>query len=145
MSSITEESNSKYSQIKKTTQGLGMYNEDLPIAGSYTDSGNLRFTAEEDTLSKVQAGIFGRWANDEAQAYVDSEFKTIRKENIDELLDLGMKSSEYRKLKEKIKDNLKALLLGGFIVFGWLITSLLANLIPSTLSLPIISVIVVVK
>lgn len=91
-----------YSQIKKTTQGLGMYDEDLPIAGSYTDSGNLRFTADESDWGKIQAGVFGQWANDEAQAYVDSEFKTIKKESIDELIDLGMKSSDYRKLKEKI-------------------------------------------
>lgn len=91
-----------YSQIKKTTQGLGMYDEDLPIAGSYTDSGNLRFTADESTWGKVQAGVFGRWANDEAQAYVDSEFKTINKASIDELVDLDMVSSEYRKLKSKI-------------------------------------------
>ena len=91
-----------YSQIKKTVQGLGMYDEDLPIAGSYTDSGNLRFTADESTWGKVQAGLFGRWANDEAQAYVDSEFKTINKASIDELIDLDMISSEYRKLKAKI-------------------------------------------
>ncbi len=91
-----------YSQIKKTTQGLGMYDEDLPIAGSYTDSGNLRFTAGDSTWDKVQAGVFGRWANKEAQAYVDSEFKSIDKENIDELIDLGMTSSEYKKLKEDI-------------------------------------------
>ena len=91
-----------YGQIKKTTQGLGMYDEDLPIAGSYTDSGNLRFTAGDSTWDKVQAGVFGRWANKEAQAYVDSEFKSIDKENIDELIDLGMTSSEYRKLKEDI-------------------------------------------
>ena len=88
-----------YSQIKKTTKGLGMYDEDLPIAGSYTDSGNLRFTAKEDTWSKVQAGIFGQWANDEAQAYVDSDFKTIHKDNVDEMIDLGMISSEYRKYR----------------------------------------------
>ena len=85
-----------YGQLKKTTKGLGMYDEDLPIAGSYTDSGNLRFTAEEDTWSKLQAGIFGQWANEEAQKYVDSDFKTINKDNIDELIELGMTSSEYR-------------------------------------------------
>lgn len=90
---------SGYGQIKKTTKGLGMYDEDLPIAGSYTDSGNLRFTAKEDTWSKVQAAIFGQWANEEAQAYVDSEFKTIHKDNVDELIDLGMTSSEYREYR----------------------------------------------
>lgn len=93
---------SGYGQLKKTTKGLTMYDEDLPIAGSYTDSGNLRFTADDSTWGKIQAGIFGQWASDEAQAYVDSEFKSINKENIDELIDLGMTSSEYRKLKADI-------------------------------------------
>lgn len=93
---------SGYGQLKKTSQGLAMYDEDLPIAGSYTDSGNLRFTADDSTWGKVQAGIFGQWASDEAQAYVDSEFKSIDKENINELVDLGMTSSEYRKLKADI-------------------------------------------
>ena len=93
---------SGYSQIKKTTKGLGMYDEDLPIAGSYTDSGNLRFTADDSTWGKIQAGIFGQWASEEAQEYVDSDFKTINKSNIEEMLDLGMISSEYRKLKENI-------------------------------------------
>ena len=90
---------SGYSQIKKTTKGLGMYDEDLPIAGSYTDSGNLRYTVEDDTWSKIQAGIFGQWANQSAQDYIESEFKTINKSNIDELIDLGMNSTEYRKYK----------------------------------------------
>lgn len=88
-----------YSQIKKTTKGLGMYDEDLPIAGSYTDSGNLRFMADDSNWGKIQAGLFGQWATDEAQEYIDSDFKTIRSTDIDEMLELGMVSSEYRDYK----------------------------------------------
>jgi len=93
-----------YGQIKKTAGGLGMYDDELPVAGSYTDSGNLRFTAEEDTWSKIQAGLFGQWANPNAKAYIDSEFKSISKANIDELAELGYDSKEYNKYKSGLNE-----------------------------------------
>lgn len=89
-----------YGQLKKTTKGMKMYDDDLPIAGSYTDSGNLRFTADTDLAGKIKADLFGEYSNDEAQEYIDSGFKTIQKNNIQELVDLGMKSSEYRDYRE---------------------------------------------
>ena len=91
-----------YGQIRKTYQGLKMYDDDLPVAGSYTNSGNLRFTADEDLSSKIKAGLFGQYASDEAQAYIDSGFKSIHKNSIEELVDLDMVSSEYRTLKSNI-------------------------------------------
>ena len=93
-----------YSQLKKTTSGLKMYDDDLPVAGSYTDSGNLRFTAEDDPMSKLQAAIFGQWANPNAKEYIDSEFKSIDKSNIDELVDLGFDSNEYKDYKEGLNE-----------------------------------------
>lgn len=93
-----------YGQLKKTIGGLGMYDEELPVAGSYTDSGNLRFTAEEDAWSKVQAGLFGQWANPNAKEYIDSGFKSIDKENIDELAELGFDSKEYNKYKKGLNE-----------------------------------------
>lgn len=93
-----------YSQIKKTTSGLGMYDDDLPISGSYTDSGNLRFTAEDDPMSILQAGIFGQWANPNAKEYIDSEFKSIDKSNIDELVELGFDSNKYRDYKKGLNE-----------------------------------------
>lgn len=89
-----------YSQAKKTVKGLSMYSNDVP--GSYTDSGNLRYTVEEDVGSKVQAALFGAYANPYAQDYIDSGYKTINKDNIDEMVGLDMNSTEYRQFKSNI-------------------------------------------
>ena len=86
-------------QINKTVQGLSMYDEDLPVAGSYTNGGDLRFTADESLGGKIKSALFGRWASESAQDYVDSGFKTVKKSNIEEMLELGMNSTEYRKYR----------------------------------------------
>lgn len=88
------------SQIKKTVKGLSLYANDLP--GSYTDSGDLRYTVEDDVGSKVQAAIFGAYANPYAQDYVDSGYKSIKKDNIDEMVGLDMNSTEYRQFKSDL-------------------------------------------
>lgn len=93
-----------YSQIKKTTGGLAMFDDELPVAGSYTDGGNLRFSVEDTPINRIQAGIFGKWANEEARKYIDSDFETIKKSNIEELAELNMKSSEYRKYKKGLSE-----------------------------------------
>lgn len=64
-----------YGQIKKTAQGLGMFDDDRPIAGSYTDSGNLRFSVEDTVGNRVQAALFGQYANENARAYFDGEIE----------------------------------------------------------------------
>ena len=86
-------------QLTKTIQGLSMYDDDLPVAGSYTNSGDLRFTADESLGGMIKSALFGRWASDSAQEYVDSGFKTVKKSNIDEMVDLDMSSTEYRKYR----------------------------------------------
>ena len=91
-----------YGQAKKTTGGLEMFDSDLPVPGSYTDSGNLRFDIEPTRKNIIKSAIFGKWANEEAQKYIDSGFKTINKSKIDEFKAMGMKSSEYKKLKAEI-------------------------------------------
>jgi hypothetical protein len=83
-----------YGQIKKTIGGLEMYNNEVP--GSYTDSGNLRFTADTDTGSIIKNALFGKWADDEAREYRESGYKTISEKNIEEMTELEMNSSEYR-------------------------------------------------
>ena len=85
-----------YNQIKKSINGTKMYDKNLPIAGSYTDSGNLRFEADESTIGKVKAFLFGPYSSKEAQDYIDSGFKTINKSRLDEMKKLKMSSSEYR-------------------------------------------------
>ena len=88
------------SQIKKTIKGLSMYSNDVP--GSYTDSGDLRYTVEDDVGSKVQAALFGAYANPYSQDYIESGFKTIKKDNIEEMVGLDMNSTEYREFKKNL-------------------------------------------
>ena len=85
-------------QLKKTIDGASMYLNDVP--GSYSNNGDLRYTVDEDIGSKVQAAIFGAYANPYAQDYVDSGYKTIKSDNIDEMVGLGMNSTEYRNYKK---------------------------------------------
>ena len=85
------------SQLKKTAKGLAMYLNDVP--GSYTQNGDLRYTVDDNLLRKVQAGIFGAYANPYAQDYTDSGYKAINQDDMAEMLDLNMNSSEYRKYK----------------------------------------------
>lgn len=89
-----------YSQIKKTTKGLSMYDDKLPVAGSYTKSGNLRFTADESLPGKIKTGLFGQYSSKSAQDYIDSGFKSINKSKIDEMIDLDMNSTEYRNYRD---------------------------------------------
>lgn len=89
-----------YGQLRKTIQGLKMYDDKLPIAGSYTDSGNLRFTADDSTTGKIKSALFGRYSSQEAQDYIDSGYKSINKSKIDEMIDLDMNSTEYRNYRD---------------------------------------------
>lgn len=88
-----------YGQLKKTTKGLAMYNKKNEVKGSYTDSGNLRFTADTSTGGKIKAGLFGQWASKDAKDYINSGYKTINQKRTQELKDLNMTSSEYRKYR----------------------------------------------
>ena len=44
-------------QFKKSVEGLSMYDKNLPIAGSYTSAGKLRFEADTSPLGVVQPAI----------------------------------------------------------------------------------------
>ena len=90
-------------QIKKTIEGLGMYDDNLPIAGSYTDSGKLRFEAPEDTLGKLQAAIFGQYASKNAREYFDNGYQPLTEKQINTALDAGLNINEYREYNSGIK------------------------------------------
>lgn len=94
-----------YGQIKKTTKGSLMYNKKLPLPGSYTDSGNLRFNADESTGGKIKAVLFGQYSSEEAQKYIDSGYKSINKNYIEEMKKLKMNSSEYRKYRNGLSNS----------------------------------------
>ena len=89
-------------QLKKTIDGASMYLNDVP--GSYTNSGDLRFTVEDDIGNKVKAVIFGTYANPYAQDYIESGYKTIKKDNIEEMVGLDMNSTEYRQYRKGLSN-----------------------------------------
>lgn len=91
-------------QLKKTIEGLSMYNEDLPIAGSYTNSGKLRYTVSEDLGTKIKAGIFGQYSVKEAKEYFDEGYSPLTEKQTQELVELDIPMSDYRQYKDKLKE-----------------------------------------
>jgi hypothetical protein len=89
-----------YGQFKKTKQGLEMFSDEHPVAGSYTDSGNLRFPIEDTPLNRVQAGIFGQYASENARDYFDNERNPLKEKQIQEYKDLEMPIKEYWEYRE---------------------------------------------
>jgi hypothetical protein len=89
-----------YGQLKKTAQGLGMFSEDHPIAGSYTNSGNLRFPVEDTLGNRIQAGLFGQYASGNARDYFDNERSPLKEKQIQEFIDVGMTIQDYWKYRD---------------------------------------------
>ncbi len=92
-----------YGQFKKSYNGLKMFDEDNIITGSYTDSGNLRFPVEDTFVNRVQAGIFGQYANENAREYFDKNFAPLEPKQTEELSKSNMSIQDYRKYREDIK------------------------------------------
>ena len=97
-----------YSQIKKTTQGLGMFSDEHPVTGSYTDSGNLRFPVEKTFGNVLQAGVFGQYASENARDYFDNERSPLKEKQIQEFIDVDIPIKDYWDYREglaKLKTN----------------------------------------
>lgn len=92
-----------YGQIKKTAAGLNMFSDDHPVAGSYTDSGKLRFPVEDTPLNRVQAAIFGQYASKNAREYFDNDYAPLSEKQIQEYIDVDMPIKEYREYREGLK------------------------------------------
>ena len=90
-------------QIKKTIGGLKMFSDDLPVTGSYTDKGDLRFPVKENPANVVQAAIFGQWANKNAREYFDKEVGVMDGNDIEEYRDLNIPISDYWKYREELR------------------------------------------
>ena len=93
-----------YGQLKKTAGGVEMFVGDKPVAGSYTDSGNLRFPVEETPMNVVHAAIFGKWANKNAQDYIDNERMPLKEKQIQEYKDLEMPIQDYWEYREGLSE-----------------------------------------
>ena len=89
-----------YGQVKKTVKGLDMFSDEHPIAGSYTDSGNLRFPVEDTIGNRVQAGIFGQWASENARDYFDNERSPLKEKQIQEFIDVDIPIRDYWEYRE---------------------------------------------
>jgi hypothetical protein len=90
-----------YGQAKKTAQGLKMFSDDHPIAGSYTEAGNLRFNVEDTVGNRIKAGIFGQYASENARKYFDQEQKTLYPEQAELLAGLDIPIEEYWDYREQ--------------------------------------------
>lgn len=93
-----------YGQLKKTTQGLKMFSDDHPIAGSYTDAGNLRYDVEDTVGSRIKAGIFGQYASENAQKYFDQEQRTLNPEQTEIFAGLNIPIEEYWKYRDSYNE-----------------------------------------
>ena len=93
-----------FGQIKKTAKGLKMFSDEHPVAGSYTDSGNLRFPVEDTPLNRVQAGVFGQYANKNARIYFDEDYAPLKEKQIQEYAESEMPIADYWKYREGLKD-----------------------------------------
>ena len=90
-------------QIRKTIQGLSMFDDDLPVSGSYTDSGKLRFPVEDTLLNRFQAALFGQYASKNAREYFDEGYSPLGEEQIQEYMDTEMPISEYWDYRDGLK------------------------------------------
>jgi len=93
-----------YGQIKKTAAGLQMFDENLPVAGSYTDSGNLRFPVEATAGNVAQAAVFGQYASQNAREYFDKGYAPLKKKQIQEFKDVSIPIKDYWKYREGLRE-----------------------------------------
>ena len=89
-----------YGQAKKTYQGVKMFDDDLPIAGSYTKSGSLRFPVEETPLNVLQAALFGQYASANARDYFDNERSPLKEKQIEEFKEVDIPIADYWEYRE---------------------------------------------
>ena len=93
-----------YGQVRKTTQGLSMFSDEHPIAGSYTDSGNLRFPVAPTVGNVAQAALFGQWASKNARDYFDNEYAPLKQKQVQEFIDLDIPIKDYREIRGELAD-----------------------------------------
>lgn len=91
-------------QIRKTNQGIAMFSDEHPVAGSYTDSGSLRFPVEETPWNVAQAAVFGQYANKNARTYFDEGYAPLKENQIKEYAKADMPIADYWKYREGLKD-----------------------------------------
>lgn len=91
-------------QIKKTVEGLSMFSDEHPVAGSYTDSGNLRFPVEDTFGNRLQAGLFGQYASQNARDYFDNGRSPLKEKQIQEYMDVDIPIRDYWEYREGLAE-----------------------------------------
>lgn len=84
-------------QLKKTIEGASMYTHD--VAGSYTSTGKLRFTAKNDPLSVAQNLLFGQYSSKEAREYFNNGYAPLTEKQTKEFKELGVSMNTYRQYR----------------------------------------------
>ena len=92
-----------YGQMKKSLKGIQMFDDDLPIAGSYTDSGKLRFSVDDDIPTRLQAAVFGQYASENARDYFDNGRSPLTEKQTRELVMLDIPIKQYWKYRQDLK------------------------------------------
>ena len=103
-----------YGQIKKTFSGLSMFDENLPVSGSYTKNGlidkvvgrspgKLRYEVEQTPLSMLQAAVFGQYASENARDYFDNGRTPLTPSQLEEFAEVDMPMKDYWKYREELK------------------------------------------
>lgn len=92
-----------YGQLKKTLKGVAMFDEDLPIAGSYTDSGKLRFSVDDNLPTRLQAAVFGQYASENARDYFDNGRTPLTEKQTRELVMLDIPIRRYWDYRQGLK------------------------------------------
>lgn len=87
-------------QLKKSVEGLKMFNKDLPISGSYTDSGNLRFPVDDTIKNRAQAFLFGQYASENAREYFEGGHAPLTEKQTQEFIDIDVPIADYWKYLE---------------------------------------------
>ena len=104
-----------YGQLKKTVKGMSMFDKDLPVSGSYTNSGKLRFPVADTPKNRVQAAVFGQYANENARAYFDGGHSPLTEKQVEEWKALDIPIADYWKIKEGMKGMTKLKEKGDYI------------------------------
>ena len=97
-----------YGQLKKSAQGISMFSDEFPLAGSYTKptednpNGKLRFPVEDTAGNWLQATLFGQWASENARNYFDNGRKPLEEKQIQEFKDLDIPIEDYWEYRENL-------------------------------------------
>ena len=89
-------------QLKKTIEGASMYTHD--VAGSYTSTGKLRFTAKKDPLSVAQSLLFGQYSSKEARKYFNAGYAPLTENQTKEFKELNVSMDTYRKYRSDLTE-----------------------------------------